>query len=202
MCTHEESRHGAKLFHLWLKALHKKKLCWCISKSTSTENTFEEVFYSVKYLRAMLLITYLFLCVYDCTDSTRTNMNEWIHEELRVMCYIPHQRAKYCCFRKKKKKHCVFQAHFCGARDWFNGMKHKSQCISARGKILSFFTKIWFDLCQYQQLCVLTVSLQHCREQNSSAKQPHKNMLISDSHVCHVSPPLLYLSTQSVIRGK
>lgn len=75
MCTHEESRHGAKLSHLWLKALHKK-LCWCISKSTSTENTFEEIFYSVKYLRAMLLITYLFLCVYDCTDSTRTNMNE------------------------------------------------------------------------------------------------------------------------------
>lgn len=103
MCTHEESRHGAKLSHLWLKALHEK-LCWCISKSTSTENTFEEMFYSVKYLRAMLLITYLFLCVYDCTDSTLTNMNEWIHEELRVMCYIPHQRVKYCCFKKNKNK--------------------------------------------------------------------------------------------------
>lgn len=108
----------------------------------------------------MLLITYLFLCVYDCTDSTLTNMNEWIHEELRVMCYIPHQKSEVLLLKKKKKKHCVFQAHFCGARDLFNAMKHKSLCISVKGKkILSSFTKIGFDLCQYQRLCVLTVSL-------------------------------------------
>lgn len=67
------------------------KMCWCISKPTSSENTFEEIFYCAKYLRAILLITYLFLYGYDCTDSTLTNMNEWIHEERRVMCYIPHQ---------------------------------------------------------------------------------------------------------------
>lgn len=52
----------------------------------------------------MLLITYLFLCVYDCTDSTLTNMNEWIHEELRVMCYIPHQKSEVLLLKKKKKK--------------------------------------------------------------------------------------------------
>lgn len=52
----------------------------------------------------MLLITYLFLCVYDCTDSTLTNMNEWIHEELRVMCYIPHQKSEVLILKKKRKK--------------------------------------------------------------------------------------------------
>lgn len=110
----------------------REKLCWCISKPTSSENTFENIFYSVKYLRAVLLITYLFLCVYDCTDSTLTNMNEWIHEELRVMCYIPHQKSEVLLL--KKKKHCVFQAHFCGARDLFTEMKHKSLCISVKEK--------------------------------------------------------------------
>lgn len=65
-----------------------------ISEPTSSENTFEEIFYCAKYLRAMLLITYLFLYKYHCTDSTLTNMNEWIHEETRVMCYIPHQKSK------------------------------------------------------------------------------------------------------------
>lgn len=67
-------------------------MCWCISKPTSSENTFKEIFYCVKYLRAILLITYLSFYGYDCTNSTWTNMNEWIHEETRVMCYIPHQK--------------------------------------------------------------------------------------------------------------
>lgn len=73
-------------------------MCWCVSKPTSSENTFEEIFYCVKYLRAILLITYLFLYGYDCTDSALTNMNEWIHEELRVMCYIPHQKSEVLLF--------------------------------------------------------------------------------------------------------
>lgn len=63
----------------------------------------------------MLLITYLFLCVYDCTDSSLTNMNEWIHEEQRAMCYVPHQKSEVLLLKKKKKekkKRRVFQAHF------------------------------------------------------------------------------------------
>lgn len=78
--------------HFCLKALDEK-MCWCISKPTSLENTFEEI-YCAKYLRMILLITYLFLCGYDCTNSTLTNMNEWIHEETRLMCYMPHQKSK------------------------------------------------------------------------------------------------------------
>lgn len=70
------------------------KMCWCVSKPTSLENTFEEIVYCAKYLRAILLITYLFLYGYDCTDSTLTNMNEWIHKETRVMCYIHHQKGE------------------------------------------------------------------------------------------------------------
>ena len=109
------------------------KMCWCISKPTSSENTFEEIFYCVKYLRAILLITYLSLYGYDCTDFTLTNMNEWIHEE-REWCVISFiKRVKYCYFFLFRK-HCVFQAHFCGTRDLFNGMKHKSFCISVKEK--------------------------------------------------------------------
>lgn len=96
---------------LWLEALDEMDV---FSKSISSENTFEDILYSVKYLGAVLLITYLFLCVYDCTDSTLTNMNEWIQEELRVMLYIPHQKSEVLLL-KKRKKHRVFQAHFCCA---------------------------------------------------------------------------------------
>lgn len=63
------------------------KIGWCVSKPTSSENPFEEIFYCAKYLRAILLITYLCLYGYDCTESTWTNVNEWIHEDSRVMCY-------------------------------------------------------------------------------------------------------------------
>lgn len=51
---------------LWLKALNEKH-AGCISKPISSENTFEDILYTVKYLGAMLLITYLFLCVYCMT---------------------------------------------------------------------------------------------------------------------------------------
>lgn len=88
-CGSKHSREKRKK-----KKKKKEKLCWCISKSTSTENAFEEIFCGVKYLGAMLLIAYLFLCAYDCKDSALTNMNEWIRGELRVMCYIPHQRVE------------------------------------------------------------------------------------------------------------
>lgn len=41
-------------------------------------NTFEEISCSAKYLRAILLITYLFLSMYDGTDSTLNNVNEYM----------------------------------------------------------------------------------------------------------------------------
>lgn len=50
----------------------------CISKPTSSENTFEEISCSAKYLRAFLLIAYLFLSVHDSTDSTLNNVNEYM----------------------------------------------------------------------------------------------------------------------------
>lgn len=83
------------------------KMCWCISKPTYSENTFEEIFYCVKYLRAIRLITYLSLYGYDCTDSTLTNMNEWIHEE-REWCVISLiKRVKYCYFFSFQKALCI-----------------------------------------------------------------------------------------------
>lgn len=54
--------------------------CWKtrISKATSSENTFEEISCSVKYLRAILLITYLFLNVFDSTASTLNKVDEYM----------------------------------------------------------------------------------------------------------------------------
>lgn len=53
----------------WYKAL-PEKLRGYIFKPTSSENTFEEIFFCAEYLRAILLITYLFLREYDGTDFT------------------------------------------------------------------------------------------------------------------------------------
>lgn len=78
----------------------------------------------------------LFLCVYDCTDSSLTNMNEWIHEEQRAMCYVPHQKSEVLLLKKKKRKEKApsISGTFCGAGDLFSRVKHKSLCISVKAK--------------------------------------------------------------------
>lgn len=119
------------------------------------ENTFEEI-YCGKYLRAILLITYLFLYGYDCTDSTLTNMTEWIHEETKVMCYIPHQKSEVLLLFRKAL--CIS-----GTFLWYQGLVQRDETEITlhlwERKILSSFTKIGFDLCQYQRQCFLTVCL-------------------------------------------
>lgn len=110
-------------------------MCRCIFPSpTSSENTFEESFKCAKYLRAILVITYLFFYGYDCSDSTLTNMNEWIHEETKVMCYITHQKGKVL-LRYNKKKLCISSTLFRGTGDLFSGMKHESLHFCERKKI-------------------------------------------------------------------
>lgn len=68
-------------FPLLAQSSQQKKRFLCVSKATSSENTFEESFYCAKHLRAILLITYLFLNQYDSANSTLTNMNECTHEQ-------------------------------------------------------------------------------------------------------------------------
>lgn len=65
---------------VWSSSLVAQSSCWkmCISKPTSSENTFEEISCSVKYLRAILLITDLFLNVFDGTASTLNKANEYM----------------------------------------------------------------------------------------------------------------------------
>lgn len=104
----------------------------------------EESFKCAKYLRAILVITYLFFYGYDCSDSTLTNMNEWIHEETRVMCYITHQKGKVL-LRYKKKRLCISSTLFRGTRDLFSGMKHESLHFCERKKSQLFHKDgVWF----------------------------------------------------------
>lgn len=65
---------------VWKGSLVAQSSSWkmCISKPTSSENIFEEISRSVKYLRVILLITYLFLSVYDSADSALNNVNEYM----------------------------------------------------------------------------------------------------------------------------
>ena len=142
--------------HSWLKALNRN-MCLCISKLTSLENAFEEI-YCEKYLRAILLITYLFLHGYDCTDSTLTNMNEWVHEEMIVMCYIPHQKSKVL---------ALFLMLLCISgtflREMFSKMKHESLCMSVKVKFSPLSQRL--DL-----ISVSVFSLSDCdTARNSSA---------------------------------
>lgn len=151
-------------------------MCRCIFPSpTSSENTFEESFKCAKYLRAILVITYLFFYGCDCSDSTLTNMNEWIHEETKVMCYITHQKGKVLLRYNKKKT--VYFKHII---PWYRGFVQWDETwITAflwKEKNHSSFTKMGFDFCQYQQQCVLTVSLWHSKAaQLSAAKQLHSS---------------------------
>lgn len=90
---------------LWAQSSQCKML-WCVSKATSSQNTFEGIFCCAKYLR---VITYLLLDGYDCTDSTLTNMNEWIRERdgSHVLC-----RCRF--FSPPLSQHkavCVFFRH-------------------------------------------------------------------------------------------
>lgn len=133
----------AQTFLLWAQN-SRRKTCRCIFPSpTSSENTFEESFKCAKYLRAILVITYLFLYGYDCSDSTLTNMNEWIHEETRVMCYIPHQKGKVLLRYKKKT---VFQAHYSVVPGICSVGWNMNHCISVKGKNSQLFHKdgVWF----------------------------------------------------------
>lgn len=103
----------------------------------------EESFKCAKYLRAILVITYLFFYGYDCSDSTLTNMNEWIHEETRVMCYITHQKGKVLLRYKKKT---VFQAHYSVVPGICSVGWNMNHCISVKGKKSQLFHKdgVWF----------------------------------------------------------
>lgn len=105
-CLHRGFSHWVK----WLKALVEK----FVFPNPLHQNTFEEISGCAKYLGAILLITYLFHSVYDGTDSTLNNVNEYMKtEEWWIISLI--KRVKCCSFWKKKTEQCVFQAQFCGA---------------------------------------------------------------------------------------
>lgn len=151
----------------------------------------EESFKCAKYLRAILVITYLFFYGYDCSDSTLTNMNEWIHEETRVMCYITHQKGKV--LLRYKKKDCISSTLFRGTRDLFSGMKHESLHFCERKKITALSQR-WGLISVSTNSSVFWLSVCDTAKQHSFQLQNsciHQNTLIGyevKEHLLHLSP--------------
>lgn len=124
-CLHRGFSHWVK----WLKALVEK----FVFPNPLHQNTFEEISGCAKYLGAILLITYLFHSVYDGTDSTLNNVNEYMKtEEWWIISLI--KRVKCCSFWKKKNGAMCISGTILWCRDLFSRMKHKSLCISEREK--------------------------------------------------------------------
>lgn len=178
--------------HLWLKALDEK--CVGVFLNPLPSNAFEEIFYCAKYLRAILLITYLSLYWYICTNSTLTNMNELIHEEMRVMCYIPHQKSQVLPLFFFFLEQCyVFQAHFCGTRDLLNGMKHKSLRISVKEKFSALSQRLglisvstngslfWLSVCDTAKHIIQLQN--NCIHQNTLIQSSWGHLLYCFTHL-------------------
>ena len=112
------------------------------------------------------------------------------------------KRVKYCYFFFFfPQKHCVFQAHFCGTRDLFNGMKHKSLCISVKEKFSALSQRL--DLISVSTnggvfwLSVCDTAKHRIHLQNNCI---HQNTLISDTLTLVTSASLL-CSSQLSIQG-
>lgn len=89
------------------------------------------------------------------------------------------------------EKHCVFQAHFCGTRDLFDGRKHKSLW---ERRIIRFFTKIGFHLYTNSRVFWLSgcdAAMHRIHLQNNHI---HQNTLISDTVPVVASAFLLCLT--------
>lgn len=91
------------------------------------------------------------------------------------------------CQRSVQWDETQIAAHLCERRK----EKEKKKKISAFSQRLDLISVsaggcvFWLSVCNTST------------EQNSSAKQLHKSALISERHVCHISPPLLRLDLSS-----
>lgn len=96
------------------------------------------------HLRDLVLckkITYLSLFGYDCTESTWTNVNERIHEELGVVVYIPLKGVKYCYYFFKKST--VYFRHISVVPEICSMGENMNHSASLRKKYLQLFHKDW-----------------------------------------------------------
>lgn len=176
-------------------------MCRCNSKPTSLEKNIWRDLLLCKISLSDTSDNISFpLYGYDFTASTLTNVNEWIHEELRVMCYIPHQKGEVLlhflffilkstvCFR-----HTVVP-RIC-SMGWNTNhsasLGKKNPQLSGKDWIwcLSVPTAVCFWVCVWETQ-QHRIHLQH--------NHIHQNSLINDTVALVTSALLLYSSQLSI----